>query len=80
LASMGHRRHMYSLLVGRPGGMKPLRRSWHRREDNSKMHLQEVGWGGMDWMNLVQDRDRWLAFVNVVMNMQVSPIEGNFTS
>ena len=44
------------------------------------MDLQEVGWGGMDWMNLVQDTDRWLAFVNVVMNMQVSLIEGNFTS
>ena len=47
----------------RPVGMKPLQRSWYRRDDNSKMDLQEVGWGGMDWMNLVQDTDRWLAFV-----------------
>jgi hypothetical protein len=59
--------------------MKPLGRSWHRWEDNSKMDLQEVGWGNMDWLNLVQDRYRWPALVNVVMNMQISTIEGNFT-
>jgi len=76
---MGERRYVYSLLVGRPEGLKPLGRSWHRWEDNNKMDLQQVGWGGMDWMNLVQDRDRWLALVNVVLYMQLSPIEGNFT-
>ena len=71
---------MCSLLVGKPVGMKPLGRSWHRWEDNSRMDLQQVGWGGMDWVDVVQDRERWLAIVNVEMNMQVTPIEGNFTS
>jgi len=70
---MGDRRYVYSLLVGRPERMKPLGRSWHRWEDNSKMDLQEVGWGGTDCMNLVRDTDRRLALVNVVMNMHVSP-------
>ena len=68
------------ICVGRPEGKKPLGRSWHRWEDNSRIDLQEVVWGGMDWMNVVRDRDRWLAIVNVVMNMQVSPVEGNFIS
>ena len=80
MACMGDRRYVYSLLVGSLEGMKPVGRSWHRWEDNSRMDLQEVGWGGMDWMNLVQDRDSWLALVNVVMNMQLSPTEENFTS
>jgi len=70
---MGDRRYVYSLLVGRPERMKPLGRSWHRWEDNSKMDLQEVGWGGTDCMNLVRDTDRRLPLVNVVMNMHVSP-------
>jgi len=77
---MGDRRYVYSLLVGRPEGMKPFGSSWHRWEDNSKMDLQKVGWGGMGWTDLVQDRDRWLALVKVVMNRLVSPIEGNFIS
>jgi hypothetical protein len=54
---MGDRRYVYCLLVGRPEGMKPFGRSWHRWEDNSKMDLQEVQWGGIDWMNLVLGRD-----------------------
>ena len=73
MACIGDRRYVYSLLVGRLDGMKPLGRSWHRWEDNSRIDLQEVGWGNMDWMNMVQDRERWLALVNVVMNMQISP-------
>jgi len=77
---VGDRSYVYCLLVGRPEGMKPLGRSWHRWEDNSKMDLQEVGWGGMDWMKPVQGRDRWLALVNVAMSRQVSLVEGNFTS
>ena len=72
--------YVYSLLVGWPEGMKSLWRSWHRWEDNSKMDLQQVRWGHMDCMNLVQGRDRWLALVDVKKNRQVSQTEGNFTS
>jgi hypothetical protein len=75
---MGDRTYVYCLLVGRPEGIKPLGRSWHRWEDDSRMDLQVVGWGGMDRMNLV-NRDRWLELVNVIMNMHVSPTKGNFT-
>jgi len=71
---------VYSLLVRRPEGMPPVGRSWHRSEYNSKMDLQEMGWGGMDWMKVFQGRDRLLALVNEVMNRQVSPIVGDFTS
>ena len=65
------------VLVGKPEGKTPLEKSRHRWENKSKMDLQEVGWGGMDWINLTQDRDRWQAFVNAVMNKWVQPIEGN---
>ena len=77
---MGDRRYVYSLLVGRPEGMQPFGISWHRWKDNRKMDLQKVGLGGMGWTDLVQDRGRWLALVNVVMNRLVSPTAGNFTS
>jgi hypothetical protein len=49
--------------VGRPEGRRPLGRLRRRWEDNIKMYLQEVGWGGMDWIELAQDRDRWRALV-----------------
>ena len=58
-------------LVRKPERQRPLRRPRHRWEDNTKMDLQEVGWGGMDWINLAQDMDRWPALVNVVMNLWV---------
>jgi len=80
VAHMGDRKYVYCLLVGRLGGMKPLGRSWHRWEYNGKMDLQEVEWGDMDWTNLIQEGDRWLALAYVVKNMMVSPIDGNFTS
>ena len=57
--------------MGKPVGKRPLGRPRHRWEDNIKMELQEVGCGGMDWNELAQDRDRWLALVNAVMNLQV---------
>jgi hypothetical protein len=59
------------VLVGRPEGRRPLGRPRRRWEDNIKMNLQEVGWGGMDWIDMAQDRDTWRAVVNVVMNLRV---------
>ena len=58
-------------LVGKSEGKTPLGRPRHRWEDNIKMDLQEVGCGGMDWIELAQDRDRWWALVNPVMNFRV---------
>jgi hypothetical protein len=68
---MGEERNIYRVLVGKSEGKRPLGRPRHRWEDNIKMNLQEVGCGGMDWIKLAQDRDRWRAVVNVVMNIQV---------
>jgi hypothetical protein len=55
----------------RDQGRKPLGRPKRRWEENIKMDLQEVGCGGMDWIELAQDKDRWWAHVNAVMNLQV---------
>jgi len=56
--------------VGKPEGKRPLGRPRGRWEDNIEMDLQEVGCGDMDWIKLAQDRDRWRALVNAVMNLQ----------
>jgi len=64
-------RGVYRVLVGNPEGMRPLRRPRCRWEDNIKMDLQEVGCGGMDWIVLVQDRDKWRTLVNALMNLRV---------
>jgi len=58
-------------LVGKPEGKRPLGRPRRRWEDNIKMDLQEVGCGSIEWIELAQDRDRWQAHVNAVMNLQV---------
>jgi len=58
VARMGEGRGMYRVLVGKAEGKRPLGRPRHRWEDNIKMDLQEVGCGGMDWIELAQDRDR----------------------
>jgi hypothetical protein len=58
-------------LVGRPEGRRPLGRHGRRWEDNIKMDLREIGFGDVDWIDLAQDRDRWRAPVNTVMNLRV---------
>jgi len=68
---MGDRRGVFGVLVGKTEGKRPLGRPRHRWEDNIKMDLQEVGCGVMDWIELAQDRDRWRALVNVVMNLRL---------
>jgi hypothetical protein len=62
---------MYRVLVGKPEGKRRLGRPKRRWEDNIKMDLQEVGCGGMDWIELTQDRYRWRALVNAVMNLRI---------
>jgi hypothetical protein len=68
---MGDRRCVFRVLVGKHEGKRPLGRP-RRRWDNSKMDLQEVECGVMDWIELAQDRDRWRALVTVVMNLGVT--------
>ena len=70
MALMGEGRGVHRVLVGKPEGKRPLGRPRRRWEDNIKMDLQVVGGGG-DWMELAQDRDRWRALVNTVMNLRV---------
>ena len=78
VARMGEMRGVYRGLVDKPEGKRPLGRPRHRWEDNIKMDIQEVGFGGMDWIELAQDRSRWRALVNAVMNRQVPYNAGNF--
>ena len=70
MARMGEGRGVHRVLVGKPEGKRPLGRPRRRWEDNNNMDLQEVGGGG-DWMELAQDKDRWWALVNRVMNFRV---------
>jgi hypothetical protein len=67
----GGKRNAYRILVGNPEGKRPLGRPRHSWEDNIKMDLRGIGWGGMDWIDLAQDRDQWRALVNTVINLGV---------
>jgi hypothetical protein len=68
---MGEGRESIRILVGRPDGRRPLGKPRCRWEDDIKMDLQEVGWDGVAWIDVVHDRDRWRALVNAVMNLRV---------
>ena len=76
MARMGHGRGVHRVLVGKPGGKRPLGRPRRRWEDNIKMDHQEVGGGCEDWMELTQDRDRWRALVSTVMNLRFRKMRG----
>ena len=71
VASMGEERRVYRVFVGKPEGKSPLGRRRRRWVDNIRMDLQEVGCGPMEWIGLVQYRDRWRTLVSAVMNLQV---------
>jgi hypothetical protein len=71
VARMGEVSGAYNILVGRPEGRRPLGRPCSRWEDNNNMDLREIGFGDVDWIHLAQDRDRWRALVNTVMNLRV---------
>jgi hypothetical protein len=68
---MGEERKLYKVFVEKPEGKRPLARPRHRWEDGIRMDLREIGLGGVDWIQLAQDRDRWRAVVNAVMNLRV---------
>jgi hypothetical protein len=61
----------YTILVGKSEGKRPLGRPGHGWENNIKIYLREIGWGGMDWIDLAQDRNQWRALVNMVMDLRI---------
>jgi hypothetical protein len=71
VARMGEKKNAYRLLVGKPEGKRPPGRPRRRWVDNIRMDLGKVGWGDVDWIGLAQDRNRWRAVVNSVLNLRV---------
>jgi hypothetical protein len=71
VARMGEKRNAYRILVGKSEGKSPLGRPRRRWVDNIKIDLREIGWDGMDWIDLAQYRNQWRALVNTVMNLRV---------
>jgi hypothetical protein len=71
VAWIGERRNTYNILVGKPARKRELGRPRHRWEYNIRMDFGEIGWEGMDWMHLSQDRDQWQALMNAVTNLWV---------
>jgi hypothetical protein len=76
----GEKRYAYRLLVRKPEGNRPIIRPRHRWVNNIKMDLLEIGWCGVDWIGLAQDRDKWRAVVNAVMNLRVPQNDENLSS
>jgi hypothetical protein len=77
---MGEKRTAYRLLVGKPEGKRPIGRPRRRWVDNIRMDLGEVGWGDVDWIGLAQDRNKWRAVVDLVLNIQVPRNAGKLSS
>jgi hypothetical protein len=71
IARMGEEKNAYRILVGKPEGKRPLGRPRRKCVDNIKMNLREIGWDGIDSINLAQDRDQWRALLNTVLNFGV---------
>jgi hypothetical protein len=71
VARVGEGRNVYRVLMGKPEGKRPTERPRRRWEDGIKMDLRELGWGGVEWIHLAQDGDRWRAVVSAVMNLRV---------
>jgi hypothetical protein len=80
VALMNEERNVYRLLVGKPEGRRQLERPRHRWEDNIRMDLREVRWVDVDWIGLAQDRNRWRALLNLVLNVQVAGNAGKVLS
>jgi hypothetical protein len=71
VARLGEKQNAYRIVVGKREAKRPLGRPIRRWVDNIKMDLREIGWDGVDWIDLAQDRDQWRALVNTVMNLRV---------
>jgi hypothetical protein len=71
VARVGEDRKVYNVLVGKPEGKRTLRRPRRRWEDRIRMDLGEIGWSGVEWIHLAQDRSGWRALVNTMMNLRV---------
>jgi hypothetical protein len=68
---VGEKRNAYRILVGKPEGKRPLVRPRRRWVDNIKIYFRKVGWDGVDWIDMAQNRDQWRALVNTVLNLSV---------
>jgi hypothetical protein len=79
-ARMGEKRNAYRLVVGKPEGRRPLGRPRRRWLDNIRMDLVEAGWGDVDWIGLAQDRHRWRALVNSILNLLLPWNAGKLSS
>jgi hypothetical protein len=79
VAGMGEKRNAYKILMEKPGGKRPLGRPRHGWVDNIKRDHREIGWGGMDWIDLAQDRDQWRALVSteILFNTQDFLLQGH---
>jgi hypothetical protein len=75
---MGKKGNVCRLLIGKPEGKRPLGRPRCKWMDNIKMDLVEIGWGSVDWIGLAQDREKWKAVVNAVMNLRFHKMLGNY--